>query len=652
MSIDAARLRSLTPSQKRRLLQGALATRQPAPTASTTATAAGPHRWMVTLAARPAARRRVICFPHGAGGPAAFRDWPDLLPPDLEPLAVQLPGREARTDEPATTSLDTAVTAIVDALAPVLDRPYVLYGQSLGGAIAYASAVEIVARGLRRPDALVVASAVPPGHAFGPPAGASDDEYLRYAAGTDMYRYATDMQARSALLQRAGADRALLSDWPARRTTALDMPITAIAGRDDETLKPSALAAWSQCTTGAFELRVVPGPHLFPLTDPAGIVEIVSHASGSRPARSVLGQPVHRPPRRAGLGLSLFFFSQAEAADDPDKYALFDAAVQFADRSGFDAVWMPERHFHPVGGLFPNPSVLAAGVAASTRRLRIRSGSVVLPMHDPVRVAEEWSVVDNLSGGRVDLGVVPGWNPNDYALAPEAYASRWRVLFEHLDVVRRLWRGESIARVNGASEEVQVRLHPRPMQPELPVWIATSANDASFTRAGELGLNVLTALLIQPVEAFARRVALYRQVRARYGHDPDAGTVTLMVQACVGGSDDEVRRIVRDPFIAYMHSVQSLWKDTVGSLRMDSAADQDRLVEMVFERYFQKSTLFGGLDTCVERAGEFARAGATEIACMVDFGLSYEQTMVNLGWIDRLREALAAPSLRPTPPCS
>ena len=92
------------------------------------------------------ARRSPACHllsPHGAGGPAAFRDWPDLLPPDLEPLAVQLPGREARTDEPPVTSLDTAVTAIVDALAPALDRPYVLYGQSLGGAIAYASAVEI-----------------------------------------------------------------------------------------------------------------------------------------------------------------------------------------------------------------------------------------------------------------------------------------------------------------------------------------------------------------------------------------------------------------------------------------------------------------------------------------------------------------------------
>ena len=652
MSIDAARLRSLTPSQKRRLLQSALATRQPAPAASTTAPAATPHRWIVTLAARPAARRRVICFPHGAGGPAAFRDWPDLLPPDIEPLAVQLAGREPRTDEPPATSLDRAVTAIVDALTPALDRPYVLYGQSLGGAIAYASAVEISARVLRPPDALVVASALPPGHAFGPAAGSSDDEYLRYAAGAGMDRYSSDMQARSALLQRAEADRALLSDWGLRQATTLDVPITAIAGSDDEMLKPSALTAWSQCTTGSFELRVVPGPHLFPLTDPAGIVEIVSRASGSRLARSVLGQPVRPSPRRAGLGLSLFFFSQTEAADDPDKYALFDAAVQFADRSGFDAVWLPERHFHPVGGLFPNPSVLAAGVAASTRRLRIRSGSVVLPMHDPVRVAEEWSVVDNLSGGRVDLGVVPGWNPNDYALAPAAYADRWRGLFEHLDVVRRLWRGESIGRMNGTSEEVQIRLHPRPMQPELPVWIATSANDASFVRAGELGLNVLTALLIQPVDAFARRVALYRQARARAGHDPGAGTVTLMVQACVGGSDEEVRRIVRDPFIAYMRSVQSLWKDTVESLRLGSAVDEDRLVEMVFERYFQKSTLFGGLDTCVERAGEFARAGACEIACMIDFGLSYEQTMVNLGWIDRLREALATPSFRPAPPCS
>ncbi|HMO31263.1 MAG TPA: LLM class flavin-dependent oxidoreductase [Enterovirga sp.] len=339
--------------------------------------------------------------------------------------------------------------------------------------------------------------------------------------------------------------------------------------------------------------------------------------------------------------MSLFFFSADEAKSNGDPYRLFDAAVQFADRAGFRAVWIPERHFHPVGGLFPNPSVLAAGVAASTRRLRIRSGSVVLPLHDPIRAAEEWSMVDNLPGGRVDMGVVPGWNPNDYALAPDAFQDRWAVLFERLDIVRRLWRGDSIPRRNGRGEAVQLRLHPRPVQKELNAWIATSANDDSFVRAGELGLNILTALLIQPVDGFAERVRLYREARRRAGHDPDGGEVTLMVQTFIGETDAEARRVVREPFLSYMRSVQSLWKEVVDGLRVGSAASQEVFEDMIFERYFQKSTLFGSLETCLDRARAFARAGATEIACMVDFGISYEDSLANLGGIDRLRAALA-----------
>jgi natural product biosynthesis luciferase-like monooxygenase protein len=405
------------------------------------------------------------------------------------------------------------------------------------------------------------------------------------------------------------------------------------------------MAGWGAFTRASFSLHAELDGGDPATTDAAGIIGHLCRAAGSGPVRSRLGAPAAAPARThsTGLGISLFFFSANEAEGDVDKYRLFDAAVQFADRIGFEGVWIPERHFHPVGGLFPNPSVLAAAVAASTRRLRIRSGSIVLPLHDPVRVAEEWAMVDNLSGGRVDMGVVPGWNPNDYVLAPDAYAGRWSLVFDHLETVRRLWRGEAVTRINGAGHPVSVRLHPRPLQRDLPVWVATSANDASFVRAGELGLNILTALLVQPVDAFARRVRLYRDARERAGHDPTAGTVTLMVQACVSETDDEARRVVREPFLAYMRSVQSLWQDTVETLRTGSTVDQDLLEGMVFERYFQKSTLFGSIDTCVRRAMAFQRAGATELACMIDFGMSYDQSMANLGGIERLRASLALP---------
>jgi hypothetical protein len=104
-----------------------------------------------------------------------------------------------------------------------------------------------------------------------------------------------------------------------------------------------------------------------------------------------------------------------------------------------------------------------------------------------------------------------------------------------------------------------------------------------------------------------------------------------------------VRRVVREPFLAYMQTVQSLWQDTVDALRTETAAAQDRLVDMVFERYFQKSTLFGSLDTCLARAREFERAGATELACMIDYGLPFDDGMASLGWLARLRETVATP---------
>ena len=85
-------------------------------------------------------------------------------------------------------------------------------------------------------------------------------------------------------------------------------------------------------------------------------------------------------------------------------------------------MWTPERHFHPFGGLYPNPALTSAAVAAVTKRVGLRAGSVVLPLHNPLRCAEEWSVVDNLSDGRVGLSFASGWHASDFALMPQNFA--------------------------------------------------------------------------------------------------------------------------------------------------------------------------------------------------------------------------------------
>src|SRR5690606_36024297 len=90
--------------------------------------------------------------------------------------------------------------------------------------------------------------------------------------------------------------------------------------------------------------------------------------------------------------LGIMFFSGLGIEGNP--YELLLDVAKFADTCGFKAVWTPERHFTAVGGAYPNPSILAAALATVTSKVKLRAGSITLPLHDPIRVAEEWAVVD------------------------------------------------------------------------------------------------------------------------------------------------------------------------------------------------------------------------------------------------------------------
>jgi alkanesulfonate monooxygenase SsuD/methylene tetrahydromethanopterin reductase-like flavin-dependent oxidoreductase (luciferase family) len=143
------------------------------------------------------------------------------------------------------------------------------------------------------------------------------------------------------------------------------------------------------------------------------------------------------------MRLSLFLTGGGEAA------LLLEVARQ-VERRGLAALWLPEQHGE---GIFPNPAVAAAAVAVTTRRIGVRAGGLALPLHNPIRVAEEWSLVDNLSGGRV--GIAFGSADGD---------------LPGIETVRRLWRGEAVRVPDGEGRPIEVRILPQPVQPELPLW--------------------------------------------------------------------------------------------------------------------------------------------------------------------------------------
>lgn len=344
-------------------------------------------------------------------------------------------------------------------------------------------------------------------------------------------------------------------------------------------------------------------------------------------------KPPHPKPSVRPVEFSIFFFSGDESAFPRDKYQLVLEATRFADRNGFAAVWTPERHFHRFGGLYPNPAVLGAALAAITERVQIRAGSVIAPLQSPVRIAEEWALVDNLSHGRVAIAFATGFHPVDFVLAPERFKERAKLTAEVVEAVRSYWRGKPIQGRTGTAEEIERTLFPRPVQRELPTWLTATRSTETFVQAGRLGVNVLTALLRINREEMAEKIAAYRRALSEHGHDPEAGKVTLMLHAFAGPDDDQVRHIVSRPFREYLRSHMEFLVSTGTSL---SPSEKENLLTLTFDRFYQGGSLFGTPESCLETVETFVALGVNEIACLIDFGLDFETTMGGLVHLARL----------------
>ncbi|WP_019872006.1 MupA/Atu3671 family FMN-dependent luciferase-like monooxygenase [Salinispora oceanensis] len=347
------------------------------------------------------------------------------------------------------------------------------------------------------------------------------------------------------------------------------------------------------------------------------------------------------------VDFSLFYFGGDDGADPADRYRLLLDGARFADRNGFAAVWTPERHFHEFGGLYPNPAVTGAAVAAVTERVAVRAGSVVLPLHDPLRVAEEWAVLDNISHGRAGISIASGWQPTDFALAPEHYADRKARMVTALAEVRRLWAGETVTRRGGTGAEVRVGTHPRPVQERLPVWVTSARNVETFELAGQLGAGLLTHLLGHTVEELAGKIEAYRRAWRAAGHDGD-GHVALMVHTFVDPDTERVRKLVREPLKAYIQSSFDLLSGLGAALGRpgdfrDLPADElAELVERAFDRFFDTAALLGAPERCADTVDRLKRIGVDEIACLVDFGVPHGEVLASLEHLAGVRRIVTA----------
>jgi natural product biosynthesis luciferase-like monooxygenase protein len=269
---------------------------------------------------------------------------------------------------------------------------------------------------------------------------------------------------------------------------------------------------------------------------------------------------------------------------------------------------------------------------------------VALPLHHPIRVAEEWSVVDNLSNGRVAISFASGWHRDDFVLTPTQHAERKETMFRGIETIRRLWAGQTVTATDAEGREVDVRTFPRPIQKALPIWVTSAGDPETWRRAGSIGANVLAALVGYPDASLAEQVAAYRQAREEAGHDPAEGQVTLVAHTYVGEHDDAVRELVRAPMTSYLKTYLKQFQKM--ALEATAATDRDSrdVAALAFDYFFRTHTMLGDLNKCARVADQLSAWGADEVACLIDFGLETETVLAALPRLAELAAHFANPA--------
>lgn len=339
------------------------------------------------------------------------------------------------------------------------------------------------------------------------------------------------------------------------------------------------------------------------------------------------------------------FFASSEDSLTGNIYDLVKECAIYGDENDFSSIWVPERHFTEFGGVYNNPAILHAAIAGVTKRIRLYSGSVVVPLHDPVRIAEEWSMVDNLSNGRVSLSIAPGWNPNDFIFFPENYDQRYDIMYKNIEQVKRLWKGETVQRKGGNGQVVDIKIYPTPVQKRIPMCVTVSNSLEGFKLSGEKGYDILTALLDHTMEELAEKIQCYRRAREENGLDPKEGRITLMLHTYVGKDDQQAKEEARKPYCDFLKRNGSLLKGLAqnrgSKFSLDSLTEEDidEFVNFLYTRFANTKGLIGDKESCKEIVEHAQEAGVDKITCLLDFGPPAHKIIENLENLKVLKES-------------
>ena len=334
----------------------------------------------------------------------------------------------------------------------------------------------------------------------------------------------------------------------------------------------------------------------------------------------------------------------ASRAEGAERFRKIIDQIAYGEEIGFDSVWLAEHHFHAFAGMFSAPTVIGAAVAQRTQKMRIGTAVLLLPYHNPLRVAEDCATLDCLSNGRLEFGIGHGfvkWEALTFGIALDDLRERFK---ENLDVVLKAWSEPKVDYKGRFYEYHDVQVWPRPLQaPHPTVWMAATTSVESFELSGRYGFHMMLIPFLNEVEELRGKMQAYFSARKGAGHDPATARVLGVYHACVGESSTEARAAAAHGLAEYNSAAREAHSLTPGMadpmsyrsherhrkqmkvLTFDELVDQNRVLVGTAAEVREKLAFVRERLYLTDVAGNFALGGLTDEQTRVSMRRFIEQ---------------------------
>ena len=298
-----------------------------------------------------------------------------------------------------------------------------------------------------------------------------------------------------------------------------------------------------------------------------------------------------------------------ERRRDTSEATAFQEAVELTDAAeawGLDGVWLGEIHFNPGRSVQSAPIALASFMAARTRRVRIGTAVTVLPLANPLRIAEEVATIDHLSGGRFDFGIGRSGSPRAYDVLNIPYVESQARFEEGLAILKEAWKGEPFSYEGKFYRFQNATVAPRPIQlPHPPMRMAANSPE-TFRFVGRVGLPLFVGLRDLDIPELRHHLATYRAAWREAGH-AGPGDVCLRIPVYAAPTHQAALDEPYENITYFFRRHAELTRSRLGRADTGPAernvALHDQVIKMSYEEILERRVAFGTAPELVERLG-------------------------------------------------